>query len=57
MKTISRVIVLMAFLIAGTAVGSFAQQEKPKKEKKEKEKGKKDKEKKEKKDKEKKKVD
>ena len=36
MKTISRVVVLMAFLIAGTAVGSFAQQEKPKKEKKEK---------------------
>jgi ribosomal protein L12E/L44/L45/RPP1/RPP2 len=49
MKTISRVIVLMAFLIAGTAVGSFAQQEKPKKEKKEKEK--KEKEKKEKKEK------
>lgn len=49
MKTISRVIVLMAFLITGTAVGSFAQQEKPKKEKKEKEK--KEKEKKEKKEK------
>ena len=54
MKTISRVIVLMAFLIAGTAVGSFAQQEKPKKEKKEK-KEKDKKEKGEKKDKEKKK--
>ncbi len=36
MKTMSRVIVLMAFLIAGTAAGSYAQQEKPKKEKKEK---------------------
>jgi len=44
MKTISRVVLLMAFLIAGTAVGSYAQQEKPKKEKKEKDKDKKDKE-------------
>jgi hypothetical protein len=37
MKTMSRAVLLMAFLIAGTAVGSYAQQEKPKKEEKKKE--------------------
>jgi hypothetical protein len=30
----SRVMLLMAFLIAGTAIGSYAQKEKPKKEEK-----------------------
>jgi hypothetical protein len=37
MKTMSRVVVLLAFLIGGTSIGSYALQEKPKKEEKKKE--------------------
>jgi len=47
MKTMKRFALLLAFLIAGTSVGTYAQQEKPKKEKEKKEEKKKDEKKKE----------
>ncbi len=47
MKTISRVALVLALVIGGTSVSTFAQQEKPKKEKEKKEEKKKDEKKKE----------